>query len=199
VAVKPTKCLASRTRTATTTVTVRRRDHIDLPMVKRVRIDGHLVTRTVVVRKWVWRTWKKPRKATRTVMVERVPCYRPDVGSGVRVAPPSVGTREYFNYVFAIETLAHEAIHLLDFTAGNSIQPVATPQLAESRADCLGMQAIARVAVALGAATDDAKSMTRYFFERVYPLRKTENPDYWSPECKAGGTLDLTPTDGVWP
>jgi hypothetical protein len=37
---------------------------------------------------------------------------------------------------------------------------------------------------ALGAALDDAKSIASYFFERVYPLRKTENPTYWSPDCK---------------
>ena len=196
---KPTTCVASKTRTATTTVTVRRREHIDLPVAKRVRVDGRLVTRTQVVRKWVWRSWKETRTATRTVRVGRVPCYRPAVASGVSVASPAVGSREYFNYVFAIETLAHESIHLLDLTAGKSIDPVATPQLAESRADCLGMQIIARVAVALGASADDAESMTRYFLERVYPLRKAENPDYWSPDCKANGPLDQTPDDGVWP
>ena len=64
---KPTTCVASKTRTATTTVTVRRREHIDLPVAKRVRVDGRLVTRTQVVRKWVWRSWKETRAATRTV------------------------------------------------------------------------------------------------------------------------------------
>ena len=95
--------------------------------------------------------------------------------------------------------MLHESIHLLDLTAGKSLDPAATPQLAESRAHCLGMQIIARVAVALGASADDAESMTRYFLERVYPLRKAENPDYWSPDCKADGPLDQTPDDGVWP
>jgi hypothetical protein len=196
---KPTKCVATKTRTATTTMTVRRREHIDLPLTKRVRVDGRLVTRTLVVRKWVWRSWKETRTATRTVRVGRVPCYRPAVAGGVRVASPAAGAREYFSYVFAIETLAHESIHLLDLTAGKSLDPVATPQLAESRADCLGMQNIARVAVALGASADDAESMTTYFLERVYPLRNTENPDYWSPDCTAGGPLDQTPDDGIWP
>jgi hypothetical protein len=120
---KPTTCVASKTRTVTTTVTVRRREHIDLPVAKRVRVDGRLVTRTQVVRKWVWRSWKETRTATRTVRVGRVPCYRPAVASGVSVASPAVGSREYFNYVFAIETLAHESIHLLDLTAGKWIVP----------------------------------------------------------------------------
>ena len=80
---KPTTCVASKTRTLATTVTVRRRDHIDLPVAKRVRVDGRWVTRTVVVRKWVWRSWKETRAATRTMGVGRVPCYRPAVASGV--------------------------------------------------------------------------------------------------------------------
>ena len=196
---KPTTCVASKTRTATTTVTVRRRVRIDLPVAKRVRVDGRLVTRTQVVRKWVWRSWKETRTATRTVRVGRVPCYRPAVASGVSVASPAVGSREYFNYVFAIETLAHESIHLLDLTAGKSIQPVATPATVGVSGRLPRDADHPRVAVALGASADDAESMTRYFLERVYPLRKAENPDYWSPDCKANGPLDQTPDDGVWP
>ena len=148
---KPTTCVASKTRTATTAVTVRRRERIDMPVTKHVRVDGRLVTRKEIVRKWVWRSSKETRTVRRAVRVGRVPCYRPAVVSGVRVASPAVGSREYFNYVFAIETLAHESIHLLDLTVGKSVDAVATPQRAESRADCLGMQHLARVAVALGA------------------------------------------------
>jgi hypothetical protein len=96
--------------------------------------------------------------------------------------------------------LAHESIHLFDNTAGKSIDLMgATAQERESRADCLGMQNIARVAVALGDTPEGASALARYYVLVIYPGRQASSPDYWTADCVPNGRLDLAPGDGIWP
>lgn len=195
---KPTKCDASRTVTTSRTVTVRYKKRVAVKVTRRVKVNGMYVKRRVTVYRQVWRTRREQRTATTTVPLGRVPCYSA-AEPGTTVAAPAIGEAEYRKVVFAISTLAHESIHLLDFTAGRSIDAVATTQATESRAECLGMQNIARVAAALGDTPDDAAALATYYALKMYPDRKTSNPDYWSPDCVQNGRLDQTPGDGVWP
>jgi len=197
-AAKPTKCDASRTVTTTHAVTVRYKKRVAVTVTRRVKVNGVAVKRRVTVYRDVWRTRREQRTTTTTVPLGRVPCLSA-VETGTTAAGPAGGETEYRKFVYAIATLAHESIHLFDLTAGRSIDVVATRQAAESRAECLGMQNIARVAVALGDTLDDAAALATYYARQVYPGRQTSAPDYWSSDCVPDGRLDQTPGDGVWP
>jgi hypothetical protein len=137
------------------------------------------------------------RTVTRNESAGLLPCYS-DPSADVVISSPPGGSREYWEYVFAIVTLAHESVHLRDFTAGQPARDWSKATF-ESRAECLGMQNIASVAIALGAGQDDAANMTRWYWENYYPTRQTQSPEYWSADCRAGGALDATPADGIWP
>lgn len=195
---KPTKCDASKTVTTSHAVTVRYKQRVAVKVTRRVKVNGVYVKRRVTVYRQVWRTRQEQRATTTTVPLGRVPCYSP-AEPGTTVTVPVGGEAEYRNFVYAIATLAHESIHLFDLTAGRSIDVVATRQAAESRAECLGMQNIARVAVALGDTPDDATALAKYYALQMYPARQTSAPDYWSSDCVPDGRLDQTPGDGVWP
>jgi hypothetical protein len=193
---KPTKCAASRTLLETKQVTVRYRATVRVSVRTRVRLKGKWVVRRVPAKRRVWRTRSESRGVTRTIRLEARPCTGPREPD-VTVAPPAEGWTAYAEYVFALQTLAHESIHLFDFTSGRTV-PASTHEM-ESRAECLGMQTLPRVAVALGASPDDASSIAAWYATNVYPSRETETPDYWSVDCRAGGPLDLSPADGQWP
>ncbi|GAA4361569.1 hypothetical protein [Angustibacter luteus] len=85
--------------------------------------------------------------------------------------------------VVAVHTVTHEAEHL----AG---------QRSEAVAECSAIQADARVMVALGADAATARAQTRSYLTTIYPRL---SGDYVDGECRADGTLDRTPGDGVWP
>ncbi len=195
---KPTKCDASKTFTTSHPVTVRHRERVAVKVTRRVRVNGVYVKRRVTVYRQVWRTRQEQRTTTTTAPLGRVPCYSP-AEPGTTVSAPAGGEAAYRSFVFAIANLAHESIHLFDLTAGRSIDVVATTKAAESHAECLGMQNIARVAVALGDTPDDAAALAKYYTLQMYPNRRTSAPDYWSPDCVPDGRLDQTPGDGVWP
>ena len=87
---------------------------------------------------------------------------------------------------WAMETVAHESYHVLGYTN-------------EAQVDCYGMQSIWFVASRLGASTAEAEAFAHLFADRLYPLRRTETPLYWSPECRDGGRYDLRPASHAWP
>lgn len=87
---------------------------------------------------------------------------------------------------WALQTVAHESYHLLGYTN-------------EAQVDCYGMQSIWFVATRLGASLSEAQALAQLFAQRIYPLRRTETPAYWSPECRNGGTYDLRPGSSAWP
>lgn len=87
---------------------------------------------------------------------------------------------------WALQTVAHESYHLLGYTN-------------EAQVDCYGMQSIWFVATRLGASLSEAQALAQLFARRIYPLRRTETPAYWSPECRNGGTYDLRPRSSAWP
>jgi hypothetical protein len=87
---------------------------------------------------------------------------------------------------WALQTVAHESYHLLGYTN-------------EAQVDCYGMQSIWFVATRLGASLSEAEALAQLFAQRIYPLRRTETPTYWSPQCRDGGAYDLRPNSSAWP
>jgi hypothetical protein len=87
---------------------------------------------------------------------------------------------------WALQTVAHESYHLLGYTN-------------EAQVDCYGLQSIWFVATSLGASIGEAQMLGKLFALRIYPLRRTETPAYWSPECRDGGKYDLRPASHSWP
>ena len=88
--------------------------------------------------------------------------------------------------VWALQTVAHESYHLLGYTN-------------EAQVDCYGMQSIWFVASSLGGSTLESQALAQLFATRIYPFRRIETPQYWSPECRNGGKYDLRPTSSAWP
>ena len=75
----------------------------------------------------------------------------------------------------AVHTLSHESYHLAGFKD-------------EAIAECYAMQTNTWTAVQLGAPTDQAQALARYYIRTLYPDVPSE---YRSRECKIGGRLDL--------
>jgi hypothetical protein len=86
----------------------------------------------------------------------------------------------------AMETVAHESYHLLGYRN-------------EAQVDCYGMQSLWFVATRLGASMPEAEAFAQLFADRIYPLRRTDTPAYWSPQCRDGGAYDLRPASHGWP
>ncbi|HZR94312.1 MAG TPA: hypothetical protein VFA56_01375 [Gaiellaceae bacterium] len=86
----------------------------------------------------------------------------------------------------ALATVSHESYHLLGYHN-------------EAQVECYGMQSIWFVASKLGAPLDLAQSLAQFYATRMYPLRRTQTPAYWSAQCRDGGTLDLRRTLTRWP
>lgn len=86
----------------------------------------------------------------------------------------------------ALATVSHESYHLLGY--GN-----------EAQVECYGMQSIWYVANKLGASTVEAVAIGKFYATQIYPLRQTQTPAYWTPECRDGGKYDLRPQSHAWP
>ncbi len=102
-----------------------------------------------------------------------------------RTCAPS-DCRYVVDMTMAMETVSHESYHLLGYTN-------------EAQVDCYGMQSLWFVATRLGAAMPEAQAFAHLFADRIYPLRRTETPAYWSAECRDGGAYDLRPESHAWP
>jgi hypothetical protein len=187
-ATKPTKCRTAELGLVTVTVP------------KRMRVK-----RTVVVggRRRVASVWVTRPVATQVVKMlpssEPSPCYP---GTGRVQLVGATFWDDYESYVIAIETLAHEAVHLggvvgLQFSNGRSVGD----PLAEAKAQCYGMQWMAFAAEQLGDTPDDAQALATYYWDRIYPhYEGLLGGRYWSAECRPGGALDMRPPgDAAWP
>jgi hypothetical protein len=162
--VKPTLCSESIT------------DYV--PQSQRYRATVKIRHRVKVKGKWTVRVTSKSVWRTRTVQVltvmpqAAVPCYG-DAPAGIRRSQPDP---DYAKYVWAIETLAHESLHVIDGSAG---KPALQPSVEEPRAECFAMQNMAQVAVALGGTPEDGASIARFYAERMHPYNT--NPIYAQP------------------
>lgn len=88
--------------------------------------------------------------------------------------------------VYALWTLAHESIHL----SGEADEPTA---------DCRGLQWLQATATKLGAGPRAAKAMAVYAADWYARSWASAKPEYYSPECRDGGALDLHPELAAWP
>ncbi len=124
----------------------------------------------------------------RTKTVQSIPLAEPVAcfANGRQLSQDPLFWDDYFQTAEALQTLVHEAIHLRG-------DPV------ESHAECYGMQSFALAAEQLGDTADDAAAIASYYATKLYPLRRTQSPEYWSADCRPNGPLDLTPNDNVWP
>jgi hypothetical protein len=86
----------------------------------------------------------------------------------------------------ALAVVAHESYHLLGYTN-------------EAQVECYGMQSIWFVASKLGATVSEAQALASLYATKMYPLRRTQTPQYWSAQCRDGGKLDLRPSLARWP
>jgi hypothetical protein len=86
---------------------------------------------------------------------------------------------------FSVATLAHEAQHLRGI-------------LNEAKAECYGMQTIARTAQLLGRTELEGVYLAELYWRGEYH-DEDRDPAYVSDECRDGGRLDLNPTRTAWP
>ena len=162
---KPTKCttLVDQERTVIDTVQVKKK----VWYWQKITVKGGK-TKRVHKSKYIRVMKQLPRTVTEQVPGPRVACY----GSGQ--AMPS----DYAAYSLAVHVLAHEFIHILDFTVGNTIPSLESQ---EQRAECFGMQHVPAFARSFGADEDDALAMGKYYRDLLYP--KKQGTVYWSAEC----------------
>jgi hypothetical protein len=168
----------------------------------------HLVTVKRWTTRWVWKTVKGKRIRVRQRTLSSVSRRQPLPGAAA--VPCFSGSdsadrlpADYTELTKALETLAHEAIHMRQDTAG---QPVPPDSLVEAQAECGGMQQTAFVAEQFGDSADDAQSIAQAYWQLLYPSMQifsdpyiTTHP-YWSAECKPGGALDERPSGAtLWP
>jgi hypothetical protein len=106
---------------------------------------------------------------------------RPDVCTAIGkfIRAPNEATVQT---AVALKVLAHESFHLHGIRV-------------EAVAECDAMQALPRVAHALGAPEAEGRAMARAVYELAYPGMP---PKYRTPDCRPGGPLDRHPGGG-WP
>lgn len=123
------------------------------------------------------------RVRTRTGLVTR----RQRVPVRVRVQVPLVGLcPEYVEgRLFALQTIAHESVHL------SGVED-------EAVAECYGMQMLAWVAWKLGAPDALAREMATDYWREYYLAERPGTP-YFDEGCRDGGVLDLAPDRAGWP
>jgi hypothetical protein len=140
---KPTMCGSWTTVSSTISEKVRYRKTI------RVKIRGKLVKRRV------WRTKIVAHPVEKNVPGPLVTCWRP---GGTQVIPRGAG---YSAIAHAIQTVAHESIHVLDYRTG--VAPT------ETHAECAGMAAAPAVAVALGGTLEDGQALIAWYSSDIRP------------------------------
>lgn len=107
---------------------------------------------------------------TRTVPVQ-VPVYGP--------------CPDYLNTIIALETISHESMHILGIHD-------------EPAAECFGMQLLTLVAYKMGADAEFAFEIGEDYVP-YYAQKQTSLPEYWSPDCYDGGSLDIWKDKQGWP
>jgi hypothetical protein len=93
---------------------------------------------------------------------------------------------EFPQRMHAVQTLAHEAFHLAGIRG-------------EAEADCYAMQRLGVVGIWLGADPAFAADMLGWMWNWYQHHQVTKPSEYFSPDCREDGPLDLTPGDGNWP
>ena len=156
-------------------------------------VASTLAGHPVQVRCWDETTWNR----TRAAFGRRITAFTMADDSLINVEGHLCGWLAWLAYdharpadgsqlelaAYAVALLSHESQHARGFRA-------------EAVAECYGVQSIRRTSALLGIDAGYADLLARTYWTREYPRNR---PDYRSPDCRAGGELDLTPDDGVWP
>ena len=122
----------------------------------------------------------RPDECTYLAWFDRSPARwdpRTCVGSDCQYVP---------DIAMALAVVAHESYHILGYVN-------------EARVECYGMQSIWYVATKLGASLAEAQAIAAFYAKDIYPLRETQTPAYWTPDCRDGGRYDLRPQSHAWP
>jgi hypothetical protein len=195
--VKPTNC--SATTMTVKTVRVPYQTTVRDVVKKTIRRNGRLVTTRQTKHRLVTR-YRRETNVIEEQPIGLLPCYSSPT-AGIVLQEPAVGRAEYEWHVLSLQVLAHESIHLYDATAGRPVirNRWVNRWVTESRAECLGMQRLRDVAIRLGADEASAAQIAAYYWTTMYPREQENDPFYWSDECRADGSLDRTPGDGIFP
>ena len=105
-----------------------------------------------------------------------------DWSQPIPLVPGSPCYRQASKTVYALMTLAHEAYHTTGVTN-------------EATANCYAIQAMAFVAVALGAEQEEAELLA----DTMNALEPLQVGEYRTAECRAGARLDLHPETPDFP
>jgi hypothetical protein len=162
------------------------------------RVAARVVGRRVEVRCWSPRQWRRLLREERELSVGRVDAraigftalsaHRISLRSDVCLAVADLAAgrhalrRHEDEAALALLVFAHEIQH-------------AAGVVAESAADCRGMQTMARVGALLGMERRYAERLARVY-RSMYPRQPRI---YYSSECRDGGRLDLRPASHSWP
>lgn len=92
---------------------------------------------------------------------------------------------DYRRTLFAVQTLAHESVHLRGFAE-------------EGLAECYGLQFLDDAARWLGADEALAAEMAADYWSLIY-LRQRVDSEYFRADCVDGSALDLSPASAAWP
>lgn len=92
---------------------------------------------------------------------------------------------DYLRTLFALQTLAHESVHLRGFAD-------------EGLAECYGLQLLDDTARWLGAGEALAAELAADYFDMIY-LRQRVDSEYFRADCVDGSALDLSPESAAWP
>jgi hypothetical protein len=186
---KPTKC--NVTRLVTKRSFVKRK----LLVPRKVVVQGKRTEQLVFV------TRRVPVYTTRKVKLGLKPCYLGN-RNAARQMPESYWDA-YAVYSDAILTLTHEAIHLGGTIGGWRVRSgaIAGDAQAEAKATCFGMQWMPYAAIELGASPDDAQAIAQFYWDNIYPeYRTSKYSQYFSVECRPGGSMDQRPAGKTaWP
>jgi hypothetical protein len=137
--------------------------------------------RTVVRRKKVAGAWKR----VRVRVAEKVP-YTESRQVPYQVPVESVCEDYVVPKLFAWQTLIHEGVHL----AGESN---------EAATECYALQLLPWFASQLGIDAAQAREIGVDYWSFFYQVYRPGDPDYFSPECRDDGVLDLRPDSHDWP
>jgi hypothetical protein len=100
----------------------------------------------------------------------------------VQLDRPAWRSRWPYALAWSVQVLAHESVHLRGIRS-------------EVKADCFGMQSLAKTVVELGRSRAEGRYLAAMYWTHWYQWR---SPEIRSPECRNGGSLDRSPSR-VWP
>jgi hypothetical protein len=149
--------------------------------VSGVRTQYRMQTKTVLKH----RNGKRVRVRVRVRVAVKVP-YTETRQVPHEVPVESTCTDYVVPKLFGWQTLIHEGTHLAGVWN-------------EAETDCWAMQNLPWFAWKMGIDQTQAREIGVDYWNLFYVPFRQQTPDYYSPECRDGGALDLSPDSHDWP